>query len=40
MIPHLCTLNAVAFGKGIRSEGPIVVQIPYDEKKDKNGKKS
>ena len=33
LIPNLPFLQAVVFGKGIRSERPIVIQIPYDEKK-------
>jgi len=30
-LPHL---HAVAYGKGVRSERPIIVEIPYDPKKD------
>lgn len=34
MIPNLKKLQAVVFGKIVRSERPIIVEIPYDEKKD------
>ena len=33
LIPNLSRLNAVVFGKGVRSERPIVVEIPFDPKK-------
>ena len=36
LIPNLPYLNAVMFGKGVRSQRPIVVQIPFDENKAKN----
>jgi len=35
LAPNLGFLQAVAFGKGIRSERPLIVEIPYDERKDK-----
>ena len=34
LVPNLPPLHAVAFGSWIRSEKPIVFQIPYDESKD------
>ncbi len=34
LIPNLPFLQAVVFGKGVRSERPIVVKIPYDKSKD------
>jgi hypothetical protein len=33
LIPTLPRLQAVIFGKGVRSERPIIVQIPFDKKK-------
>ena len=33
LIPNLPRLNAVVFGRGVRSERPIVVEIPFDPKK-------
>ena len=30
-LPHL---HAVVFGKGVRSERPIIVEIPFDPKKE------
>jgi hypothetical protein len=33
LIANLPRLNAVIFGRGVRSERPIVVEIPYDDKK-------
>ena len=33
LIPNLPNLNAVMFGKSVRSERPVVVEIPFDEKK-------
>ncbi|WP_054033627.1 helicase HerA domain-containing protein [Desulfatitalea tepidiphila] len=33
LIPNLPPLHAVAFGPWVRSEKPIVFQVPYDEKK-------
>ena len=35
LIPNLRPLTAVIFGKGVRSERPIVVQIPFNEEKSK-----
>jgi len=35
LIPNLPFLQVVVFGKGIRSERPIVIQIPFDENKQK-----
>lgn len=32
-IPNLQFLQAVVFGKGIKSQRPIIVQIPFDQKK-------
>ncbi|MBL7128005.1 MAG: ATP-binding protein [Ignavibacteria bacterium] len=37
LIPNLPPLQAVVFGKSIRSERPIIVQIPYDKSKDPQG---
>jgi hypothetical protein len=34
LVPNLGFLQAVAFGKGINSERPLIVEIPYDENKD------
>jgi len=33
LIPNLPPLNAVIFGKGVRSERPIIVQIPFSKEK-------
>jgi hypothetical protein len=33
LIANLPRLHAVVFGRGVRSERPIVVEIPYDPKK-------
>jgi DNA helicase HerA-like ATPase len=33
LIPNLPRRTAIVFGKGVRSERPIVVEIPYDAKK-------
>jgi DNA helicase HerA-like ATPase len=33
LIPNLPFLHAVVFGKGVRSERPIVIQIPYSDNK-------
>ena len=33
LIPNLPRLTAVVFGKGVRSERPIVVQIPFSKEK-------
>lgn len=35
LIPNLPPLHAVIFGKGVRSQRPIIVQIPYSEEKAK-----
>ena len=35
LIPNLPKLHAVIFGKAVRSERPVVVEIPYDEEKAK-----
>jgi hypothetical protein len=35
LVPNLEFLQAVAFGKGIRSQRPLIVEIPYDEQKHK-----
>lgn len=32
-IPNLQFLQAVVFGKGVKSQRPIIVQIPFDQKK-------
>ena len=34
VIPALPRLHAVVFGKGVRSERPVVVEIPYDAAKE------
>lgn len=34
LIPNLPFLQAIVFGKGVKSERPIVVEIPYDESKE------
>jgi hypothetical protein len=33
LIPNLPRLHAIAFGAWIRSEHPIVFEVPFDEKK-------
>jgi hypothetical protein len=33
MVPNLKTLQAVVFGKIVKSERPVVVEIPFDQKK-------
>ena len=33
LIPNLPRLHAIAFGKWIRSERPLVFQVPFDEAK-------
>lgn len=33
LIPNLPPLSAVIFGKGVRSERPIIVQIPFSKEK-------
>jgi len=33
LIPNLPPLHAIVFGKSIRSQRPLIIQIPYDEKK-------
>ena len=33
LIPNLPPLHAVIFGKGLRSQRPLIVEIPYDERK-------
>jgi hypothetical protein len=35
LIPNLPKLQAVLFGKGVKSERPIVIEIPYDSEKAK-----
>jgi uncharacterized protein len=35
LIPNLAPLNAVVFGKSLRSQRPIITEIPYDENKAK-----
>jgi hypothetical protein len=34
LVPNLAFLQAVVFGKGVQSERPIVVEIPFDKKKE------
>lgn len=34
LVPNLAFLQAVVFGKGVKSERPIVVEIPFDKKKE------
>ena len=34
MVPNLKKLQAVVFGKIVKSERPVVVEIPYDQNKD------
>ncbi len=36
LIPNLPPLNAVIFGRAVRSERPIIVEIPYDAEKAKH----
>ena len=38
-IPNLQFLQAVVFGKGVKSQRPIIVQIPFDKKKAELGKR-
>lgn len=38
-IPNLQFLQAVVFGKGVKSQRPIIIQIPFDEKKDELGRR-
>ena len=33
MVPNLKKLQAVVFGKVVKSERPVVVEIPYDQNK-------
>lgn len=33
IIPNLPQLHAIVFGKGIRSQRPLIIQIPFDPKK-------
>jgi hypothetical protein len=33
LIPNLAPLQAVIFGRGVRSQRPVIVQIPFDQKK-------
>lgn len=33
-VPNLRPLQAVIYGKGIKSERPIIIEIPYDKSKD------
>ena len=37
LVPNLGFLQAVMFGKGIKSERPLIVEIPYDEQKNQVG---
>jgi len=37
LIPNLPRLHAVAFGPWVRSQHPIVFEVPYDAKKAKAG---
>lgn len=39
-LPNLGFLQAVAYGKGILSDRPLIFSIPYDEKKDDENKPS
>jgi len=36
-IPNLQFLQAIVFGKGVKSQRPIIIQIPFDKKKDELG---
>ncbi|MBI3853171.1 MAG: ATP-binding protein [Verrucomicrobia bacterium] len=38
-IPNLQFLQAVAFGKGVKCQRPIIFQVPFDEKKAALGKR-
>jgi DNA helicase HerA-like ATPase len=35
LIPNLPNLHAIVFGKGVRSQRPIIIQVPFDENKAK-----
>jgi len=35
LIPNLPTLHAIVFGKGVRSQRPLIIQVPFDEAKAK-----
>lgn len=35
IIPNLPQLNAIAFGKGVRSQRPLIIQVPFDPNKAK-----
>ena len=35
LIPNLPNLQAIVFGKGVRSQRPIIIQVPFDENKAK-----
>lgn len=37
LIPNLGRLQAVMFGKAVRSERPIIVEIPFDQAKEEAG---
>jgi uncharacterized protein len=37
-IPNLQFLQAVVFGKGVKSQRPLIVQIPFDREKEEIGK--
>ena len=37
LIPNLTPLQAVVFGRGIRTQRPIMVQVPFDAKKAEIG---
>ncbi len=39
LIPNLPPLSAVIFGKGVRSEGPIIVRIPFSKEKAQSSPK-
>jgi len=38
-IPNLQFLQAVVFGKGVKSQRPIIVEIPFDKKKEELGRR-
>lgn len=38
-IPNLQFLQAVVFGKGVKSQRPIIVEIPFDKKKEELGQR-
>lgn len=38
MIPNLKFLQAVVFGKGVRSEGPIIIGVPFSKEKKQSPK--